>query len=241
MASPPLNTTCRTDSGLSSPAICSTSSIFMLRRGLRQMSQVTQRLSGQVNGEQATVASARAQITTAKAQVDASRVEVANKQWDLDQTTTYAPADGTIVNLQLRVGQVASQIVTAPVMTFIENGQWVVAMFRQNEVREVLPGQEAEIAMQMYPGQIIKCTVDSVVWATAGGQVPVGGNLPTIGPMPPGQLVVRLLPVDKGIFLAAGARGAGAIYTEYAEMIHIVRKVIMRVGAKLDWLILKLH
>jgi multidrug resistance efflux pump len=186
------------------------------------------------DGDQDEVARTKAEIATAEAQL-------ADAQWDLDQTTTYAPADGTIVNLQLRVGQVASQIVTAPVMTFIENGQWVIALFRQNEVREVQPGQEAEIAMQMYPGRIIKCTVDSVVWATAGGQVPVGGNLPNIGPMPPGQLVVRLLPVDKGIFLAAGARGVGAIYTEYGELIHIVRKIIMRVGAKLDWLILKLH
>ena len=30
-------------------------------------------------------------------------------------------------------------------------------------------------------------------------------------------------------------------YTDYAEMIHILRKVFMRVSAKLDWLILKLH
>ena len=54
-------------------------------------------------------------------------------------------------------------------MTFVENDQWVIALFRQNEVRKVQPGQEAEIALQMYPGRIIKCTVDSVVWATAGG------------------------------------------------------------------------
>ena len=181
------------------------------------------------------------EVARTKAEIAAAEAQLADAQWDLDQTTMYAPNDGTVVNLQLRVGQVASQIVTAPVMTFIENGQWVIALYGQNEVREVQPGQEAEIAMRMYPGQIIKCTVDSVVWATAGGQVPVGGNLPSIGPMPPGQIVVRLLPVDKSIFLAAGARGVGAIYTEYAEIIHIVRKVIMRVGAKLDWLILKLH
>jgi len=181
------------------------------------------------------------EVARTKAEIAAAEAQLADAQWELDQTTTYAPADGTVVNLQLRVGQVASQVVMAPVMTFIENGQWVVALFGQNEVREVQPGQEAEIALKMYPGQIIKCTVDSVVWATAGGQVPVGGNLPNSLAMPPGQLVVRLLPNDKSIFLAAGARGAGAIYTDYAEMIHIVRKVIMRVGTKLDWLILKLH
>jgi DNA primase large subunit len=46
---------------------------------------------------------------------------------------------------------------------------------------------------------------------------------------------------DKDVFLAAGAVGNGAVYTESFEMIHIIRKVIMRVGTKLDWLILKLH
>src|SRR5205085_1436505 len=51
--------------------------------------QVAQRLSGQVNGEQASVAGARAQLATAKAQVDSSRADVANAQWNLDQTAVY--------------------------------------------------------------------------------------------------------------------------------------------------------
>ncbi len=146
-----------------------------------------------------------------------------------------------MVNLQLRPGQVAAALPMAPVMTFVENEQWVVAVFGQNEVRKVQPGQEAEIALRMYPGRIIKCKVDSVVWATAGGMVPVVGGGPNIGGMPPGALAVRLFPDDKDLFIAAGARGFGAIYTDYAEMIHILRKVFMRVSAKLDWLILKLH
>jgi len=186
------------------------------------------------DGDQDEVAGTKAQIAGAEAQL-------ADAQWDLDQTTVYAPADGTVVNLQLRPGQVAAALPMAPGMTFVENGQWGIALYQQNEVREVKPGQEAEIALQMYPGRIIKCKVDSVVWATAGGQVPVSGNLPNIGPMPPGQLAVRLFPDDKDLFIAAGARGFGAIYTDYAVMIQILRKVFMRVSAKLDWLILKLH
>jgi len=186
------------------------------------------------DGDQDEVARTKAEIAVAEAQL-------ADAQWDLDQTTVYAPNDGTVVNLQLRPGQVAAALPMIPVMTFIENGQWVIALFSQNEVRKIEPGQEAEIALQMYPGRVIKCKVDSVVWATAGGQVPVSGNLPNIGPMPPGQLAVRLFPDDKDLFIAAGARGFGAIYTDYATMIHILRKVFMRVSAKLDWLILKLH
>ena len=64
-----------------------------------------------------------------------------------------------------------------------------------------------------------------------------------MAPIPPYGLAVRLLPEgkDKDIFLAAGARGAGAVYTDSGQMIHILRKVFLRVSAKLDWLILKLH
>jgi hypothetical protein len=46
---------------------------------------------------------------------------------------------------------------------------------------------------------------------------------------------------DRDIFLASGARGVGAIYTDKGEMIHILRKVFLRISAKLNWLILKLH
>jgi multidrug resistance efflux pump len=186
------------------------------------------------NGEQDEVARVKAEMEAAKAQI-------AQAQWDLDQTTVYAPSDGTIVNLQLRVGHVASQLVQAPVMTLIEEGQWVVATYAQNEVREVKPGQEAEIALRMYPGRIIKCKVDSVVWATGGGQVPITGNLVNAAPLPPGKLLVRLFPDDHDLFIAAGALGQGAVYTDYAPIFHIIRRVFIRVQAKLDWLVLKLH
>ena len=66
--------------------------------------QVTQKVSAQVNGELASVASARAQIATAKATVDASRADVANAQWNLEQTSVYAPANGYAINVQLRPG-----------------------------------------------------------------------------------------------------------------------------------------
>jgi len=201
--------------------------------------QVKEKLAAKnAKGEQDEVAQVQAQIAQGEAQV-------ADAKWNLEQTVYYAPADGTVINLQLRPGAVASQLVMAPVMSFVESEQWVVALFRQNEVRQVEPGNEAEIAMRMYPNRIIKCTVESVVWATAGGQLPIGGNLPNqaVAPMPEGSLAVRLAldEKDKDVFLAAGARGQGAIYTNSGRIIHILRKVILRVGTKMDWLILKLH
>ena len=58
-----------------------------------------------------------------------------------------------------------------------------------------------------------------------------------------GDIAVRLRPDgrDRDAFIAMGAQGQGAIYTERGQLIHIVRRVILRVGTKLDWLVLKLH
>jgi hypothetical protein len=61
--------------------------------------------------------------------------------------------------------------------------------------------------------------------------------------MPPGRFPVKLKVAerDRELFLPAGALGQGAIYTESGAAIHILRKVFLRVAAKLDYLILKLH
>ena len=206
--------------------------------------QVTQRLSGQVNGEQASVASARAQIATAKAQVDASRVEVANKQWDLDQTSVYAPTSGYAINVQLRPGSFVTAFPAVPSMSFVEETYQVIALYSQNELTAVEPGNEAEVALTSHPGRVIKATVDSIVWAQAQGQVPQSGVLPPGAfPQVPGKFPVKLNVVDKDrdLFLAAGAAGDAAIYTDHVEAIHILRKVLIRVGSITNYLVLKLH
>jgi multidrug resistance efflux pump len=189
-------------------------------------------------GEQDEVANVKAQIAAAEAQL-------ATAKWELSQTTYYAPANGTVVALTLRPGAMAVPLPMSPAMNFVEDEQWIIAIYHQNEVRKIKPGQEAEVAFKMYPGRVVKCKVDSIMWATAQGQLPIGSMNAAggVAPVPPNCLAVRLLPdaKDKDIFLAAGARGAGAIFTDEGHMIHVIRKVLVRVSAKLDWLILKMH
>jgi len=71
------------------------------------------------------------------------------------------------------------------------------------------------------------------------------GTLPQTGAYPqvPGRFPVKLVVEenDRDLFLAAGASGQGAIYTQLVEAIHIIRMVILRVGTILDHLVLKLH
>ena len=207
--------------------------------------QVAQKISGQVNGEQATVAVARAQIASAKAQVDASRADVANAQWNLDQTSVYAPATGYAINVQLRPGSFVTAFPVAPAMSFVEETYQVIALYAQNELVLVEPGNEAEFALEMVPGRVIKATVDSIVWAQGQGQVAQSGTLPNTGAFPqmPGRFPVKFAVAerDRDVFLAAGAAGHGAIYTDHGAILHVIRKVITRVGSITNYLVLKLH
>jgi len=193
--------------------------------------QVVQRLGAKANGEYAQVAQVRAQLESAK--------------WDLSQTTVTAPANGYAINLQLRPGSMTAAFPALPVLTFVEDEFVIVALYNQNELHQVAPGNDAEVALKTYPGRIIKAKVDSVIWAQGQGQSAPGNLLPMTGAMPqhPNRFPVKLVvePRDKELFLAAGAMGHAAIYTDHAKAIHILRMVILRIGAITDFLIPKLH
>jgi multidrug resistance efflux pump len=213
--------------------------------------EVRQKLNSRVGGDLASVAQVRAQIATAEAQVKVSqaqvettRAELETAKFNLAQTTLYAPGDGTMVNVMLRPGFFVAGMPFNELMTFVDNEYQIFAMFNQNELHQVVAGNEAEITLDTYPGRIIKAHVDSIIWAQSQGQMDANGNLPqTTVAAPPGRFQVKLVvgEHDKDLFLAAGARGAAAIYTEGLGPIHIIRKVLMRVSSYLDYLIIKHH
>ena len=118
-------------------------------------------------------------------------------------------------------------------MTFVDTEYQVFALFNQNELHQVAPGNEAEITLDTYPGRIVKAHVDSIIWAQAQGQMDASGDLPrTTFVAPPGRFPVKLVVAeeDNALFLAAGARGAAAIYTEHLTLIHLIRKVLLQDG-----------
>jgi len=198
---------------------------------LANEAQIRAQLSAMVGGDQASVARIKA--------------DLAKSRWELSQTTTYAPTSGYVINLQLRPGSVVVPFPVAPAMSFVEEKYQVIAMYNQNELYKVVPGNEAEIVLITHPGEIIKAHVDSIVWAQGQGQLPMGGLVPQTGTQvqPPGRFAVKLNidPKFRNEFLAAGAAGTAAIYTDRMVAIHILRKVFLRVGSYTNYLVLKLH
>jgi multidrug resistance efflux pump len=211
--------------------------------------QIREKLAGRVKGELATVAQVKAQIATAEAQVrvsqaqvDTTRAQLENARWDLSQTTLRAPGNGTMVNVMLRPGFFVAGMPFNEVMTFVEDDYQIFALFGQNELHQVKPGNEAEITLDTYPGRVVKAHVDSVIWAQGQGQLDATGDLPrTTFVAPPGRFPVKLVVGEKDhqLFLAAGARGSAAIYTDHLSAIHILRKVLMRIQSYLDYIIIK--
>jgi multidrug resistance efflux pump len=194
--------------------------------------QVRQQLSAKVEGGEF------AQVATVRAQLE-------NARWELEQTVMRSPCDCYVINLQLRPGAFVAGIPFNAVMTLVEVEGQVVALFHQNELHQVQPGDEAEFSLNTTPGTIIKATVDSIIWATGTGQLPASGTIPMTGVLtaPPNRFAVKfdIAERDRAAFLAPGAAGDAAIYTQHLHAIHILRKVILRVGAKLNYIIPKLH
>src|SRR5512138_612314 len=123
--------------------------------------QIRQRMGAKAGGEWAQVAQVRAQLD--------------NARWELSQTVAVAPTNGTPTNVQLRPGAFAVPLPALPALTFVEDEFVVVALFHQNELHQVKPGDEAEIVLRTLPGEVIKAKVDSIVWAQGQGQVPMSG------------------------------------------------------------------
>jgi len=206
-------------------------------------------LEAQLSTAIANEAQVRAQLTATVggdiASVAKIRADLANAEWELEQTTVRSPCDCYVINLALRPGAFVAAMPFNPVMTLVEADGQVVALFNQNELHQVAPGNFAEFTLMTNPGRIVRAKVDSVIWAQGMGQMQQSGTLPMTGVLaaPPNRFAVKfdIEEADRELLIAAGAAGHAAIYTESAKAIHILRMVILRVGAYTDYLILKMH
>ena len=206
-------------------------------------------LEAQLGASIANEAQVRAQLAaTVKGDISSVakiKADLANAEWELEQTTVRSPCDCYVINLALRPGAFVVGMPINPVMTLVEAEGQVVALYSQNELHQIEPGNYAEFTLLTNPGKIVRATVDSIVWATGAGQMQASGSLPMTGVLnaPPNRFAVKfnIDPEDKALLVAAGAAGHGAVYTNRGKAIHILRMVILRVGAYMDYLVLKMH
>jgi RND family efflux transporter MFP subunit len=173
-----------------------------------------------------------------QSEVDQLSGQLEGAQWNLDKTTVRAPADGYVTNLALRKGARVTNLPLSPVMAFIDTSSTIIGVeINQNDARYIEPGQEVEITFKFVPGHIYTGKVESVLQAIAPGQAQTSGTAVAPRTIEAAPFVVRVKLDDADIAgrLPAGASGTAAIYTEHLKPTHVVRRVIIRQIAILNY------
>jgi RND family efflux transporter MFP subunit len=170
-----------------------------------------------------------------QSEVDQLKAQLESAKWNLDKTTVRAPADGYATNVALRKG---ARVASSPVMAFIDTSQTLVGVeISQNDARYVAVGQPVEITFKFEPGIVRTGKVETVFQAISTGQAQVSGTAvaPTEIQSAPFVIRVKLDDGDLAKRLPAGSTGTAAIFTEAVKPTHIIRKVLLRQIAILNY------
>ncbi len=145
--------------------------IEQVRADLRTKQQGIERARAQEAEAQALLAGSQAKgqnVIIRQAQVEVERALLKQKQADLAYaqlqlayTELRAPATGIIARKNLEVGQVLQP--GRPVMAIVpDQDVWVVANFKETQLRDMRPGQKVSFTVDTYPDETFKGTVDSL-------------------------------------------------------------------------------
>jgi len=171
------------------------------------------------------------QVDGVNSQIVAAQADLDQARYYLEQTTMKAPEDGVIINQQARPGLVVGILRVGALAALVADADpYLLATFFQEHLKFVKPGQKAEIALDIYPGQIFTGSVEKVWWGTGQGQIKPSGNVPTFRfPSLQGRIAVQIKIDDPRLEkLPAGIHGAVAIYTGGGKNFEPLRRINIR-------------
>lgn len=102
----------------------------------------------------------QAQLTEAKADTKARLAGWQEAKAELDYTRIVAPVDGVLSDRKVRAGQQVSA--GTQVITLVSSVPWVIASFRETQMREVTVGDKAEVSVDALGGAVLTGTVQSL-------------------------------------------------------------------------------
>jgi multidrug resistance efflux pump len=142
-------------------------------------------------------------------------------------------------NLALRKGARVANLPLAPAMAFIDTSDTIIgAEIARINARYIKAGQDVEVTFKVLPGRIFSGKVETILQAIATGQAQVSGQAVAPGTVQSAPFVIRIKLDDQQFAhaLPAGATGTAAIFTDHVKPTHIIRKVLLRQVAILNYL-----
>jgi multidrug resistance efflux pump len=169
---------------------------------------------------------------------DVAQADVDGYQYELEQTVAYAPADGYVINMQLRAGQFAR--LKAPVMSFVSSEEaWLVMAIRQEGSQYIEPGQEVEFALSMYPGEVFTAQVTALIHGVGEAQLSLGGIIPPVDSIKEIERFAVKVSLDEnqlGQPMIFGASGLAAINTgQGADVFWLLRRIEIQSESLLNY------
>ncbi|MDA8745430.1 efflux RND transporter periplasmic adaptor subunit [Rubripirellula amarantea] len=178
------------------------------------------------------VEQAQSALTAGQDAVQTVEAQLKSAEFDLDQCTVVAPADGFVTDWQIREGTYVVPMPFAAACSFVETSlTTVVAPLPGQMLVHVKPGQEVEMAFKSRPGQLYLGKVDTVIQATSEGQFTTSGKLPSAASIgSPGILavVIRFNDDQQVDEIEMGTAGSVAIYTDWGKSLSMISKVTIR-------------
>jgi multidrug resistance efflux pump len=112
-------------------------------------------------------------------QLISARSAVEKAELDLERTRLIAPGRGLVTDLRIDVGQFAQP--GAPVLTLIATHDlWISADMTENNLGNIVVGNEAAIVLDLMPGKVWKGRVRSLGSGVDSGSQTQNGTLPKI-------------------------------------------------------------
>ena len=193
------------------------------------------------NAEQARLAYT-SEINGVNTTVARLEADLRKSEYELEQTHVRAPADGYVLGLTLQPGQRVSNLPLRSWMAFVPLAdRRIVVAIPQTRLRHVSEGQMAEVTFAFRPGEIVTGRVEKAIPMNVSGQLPPSGVLPSLGSLYAANEVMAVVlrldePRPELVNLPGGADGTAAIYTQSVSATHVIRKVMIRMDAWLNYL-----
>lgn len=135
------------------------------RFALQAIEQQVRNSHGDLRTVRSRVDIMQAGIAKAEAAIKVEEAKIAQQKLKLTYTKIYAPVTGKIGKNNIAVGQFVQA--GTPLFAIVNDTTfWVVANFKETQIRKFYPGMEVEIKLDAYPDQELTGKLSSVSRAT---------------------------------------------------------------------------
>ncbi len=176
------------------------------------------------------------ELESAAAELKVVEAELVIAQWNLKNTKVVAPFDGFVTNMLLQPGARVTENVE--VMSFVgDSEQSVIAEIDQISLRNIAPGQSAELIFKLFPGQVFTGQVFKKYTAGSAGTMAPTGAMPESIDTEVRPLFVVIKLDNESLQIPPGAAATVAIYSQPDGTSALFRKIFLRMENWMNYIV----